>query len=255
MRNVRSNRSKGKDYEVYCPECARKKTQKVLQSVDVTGREDYEHDFSIDWESLYQIIECPGCSTVSFRSQTCNSEDWDQHTGEPTVTELVYPYRAPDMLHPKDFRGLPHILARIYVEAIKSFNNRLYALCAGGLRALIEGVCFDQNIKKGPVTVQVTDGTPETKQRNTLEGKISGLHEKGVLTRRSAEALHSIRFLGNDALHDLSLPTKDELVTEVKIVEHIFENIYELPRRDAELQQSRKMRKKTKVVEEDDILA
>jgi hypothetical protein len=112
---------------------------------------------------------------------------------------------------------------------IDCFNGELYTLCAGGLRAIIEGICNDRKIKDGPVDIKLKDGTSKTVRKKTVEGKISGLFEKGILTRQNADILHEHRFLSNEALHELTQPSKDELTLAIQIIEHIFENIYELP--------------------------
>jgi hypothetical protein len=41
--------------------------------------------------------------------------------------------------------------------------------------------------------------------------------------------------LGNEALHELTKPQPEELQIGIKIIEHILENIYELPSQANEL--------------------
>jgi hypothetical protein len=102
-------------------------------------------------------------------------------------------------------------------------------LCAAGLRASIEGLCAANGVSDGPVEVQKADGTTEIKRKSNLEGKISGLSEKGLLTNKSAELLHEHRYIGNDAVHELSRPSDADLKTAIEIVEHMFESLYEIP--------------------------
>ena len=61
------------------------------------------------------------------------------------------------------------------------------------------------------------------------------MYEKGILTKRNADILHEHRFLGNEALHELTQPSKDELALAIQIIEHILEHIYELLDKAAEL--------------------
>jgi hypothetical protein len=35
--------------------------------------------------------------------------------------------------------------------------------------------------------------------------------------------------LGNQALHELAQPTRDELELAIQIIEHTFESVYEIP--------------------------
>ncbi len=44
----------------------------------------------------------------------------------------------------------PEILDRLYRETIDAFNNSSFLFCAGGLRALVEGICADRGVTDGP---------------------------------------------------------------------------------------------------------
>jgi hypothetical protein len=129
---------------------------------------------------------------------------------------------------------------------IESFNNDCYTLCAAGLRGLVEGICADQKVGDGPVERKAADGSIKIVREKNLEGKIAGLWEKGKLTKSSAETLHAHRYLGNDAVHELAEPSHIELKLAAEIIEHILEQVYEIPQKGVELKQqtaSRRVRK------------
>jgi len=94
---------------------------------------------------------------------------------------------------------------------------------------MIEGICSDKGIRKGTVMTKKKDGSVEEKKRTSLEGKIAGLCEGGYLTASNANTLHEHRFLGNDALHKLDQPSKEELALAMDIMEHTLEALYEMP--------------------------
>jgi hypothetical protein len=52
--------------------------------------------------------------------------------------------------------------------------------------------------------------------------------ERGFLTKEHGRTLHELRFLGNEAPHELKVPRSDELHIAIDIVEHTLENLYEL---------------------------
>lgn len=91
------------------------------------------------------------------------------------------------------------------------FNNANYILCAAGIRAIIEGICIDNDINKG-----------------NLYSKIDELNKKGILTTQHSEILHNHRCIDNSAIHELAIPSKEELSLAIEILEHTLENIYEL---------------------------
>jgi hypothetical protein len=230
---LEANKSKDEKFKVFCATCKRETNHLVMQSVDESGSERFQcgpdpEDFDyVDWKSSHQIIQCQGCDTFSFRRVQWHSEE-DWHDGDGTSTTL-YPPRDGTTLIAKEFHSVPRNLKLIYGEIIICFNAGASTLCAAGLRAAIEGLCVAQGVEKGTVTKQKPDGTLTTSTSNNLEGKIAGLHEKGLLTKRNAEILHEHRFLGNQAVHDLSRPSDDDLRTAIEIVEHVFEALYEIP--------------------------
>lgn len=87
-------------------------------------------------------------------------------------------------------------------------------------------------------------GGTQIVRRDDLEGRISGLQEKGLLTHSSAQTLQEHRYLGNSAVHELARPCADELKLAIEIVEHVLEHLYELPEKAEELRHAIARRKK-----------
>jgi hypothetical protein len=83
------------------------------------------------------------------------------------------------------------------------------------------------------------DGTTELKRKTNLQGKINGLHESGKLTSQNAEILHEHRFLGNETVHELSSPSKEDLALAIEIVENVFDTLYEIPNKGLQLKRKR----------------
>jgi len=248
---LNSNKTKDQKHKVYCAQCKRETNHVVLQSIDsdaseVIGHVD-GHPETIDWSNNYQIIQCQGCDAISFRhvswfseaAQQISEDEWDDGT-----STWLYPKRSDKTWAIKDYYNVPNNLRRIYRETAECFNNDALTLCAAGLRAIIEGICADQNIQDGPVQISKPDGTIETKRRDNLEGKIAGLGEKGIVAPKNATILHQHRFLGNDAVHELAQPSVDELKLAIEIIEHILDSLYEMPDKAEELQRIRAKRMK-----------
>lgn len=201
-----------------------------------------QEGWSVEWSDRYQVIECQGCETVSFRHASWFSEAQDYD--DDGTTERVYPRRNKDALSARPYHNVPSNLRRIYTELIDCFNNDSSTLCAAGLRALVEGICAQQGIIDGPVEAPAKGGGTQIVRRDNLEGRIAGLQEKGLLTQPSAQTLHEHRYLGNSAVHELARPSADELKLAIEIVEHVLEQLYELPEKAAELHRATAHRKK-----------
>ena len=229
------NDSKDRILQIYCLSCERKTRHRVAVSLDKFGEQgDHLEGWSMNWQDRHQVLECQGCSTITFRQTSWFSE------GDDEVIERLYPLRKEDGIFQRPFQNVPTSLRRIYNELIDCFNAESNTLCAAGLRALVEGICADQQISDGPVVVPAKGGGTQTVRKTDLNGRLAGLHEKGLLTEASAHTLHEHRYLGNAAVHELARPTSEELHLAIEIVEHILEALYEMPEKAAQLRARRK---------------
>ena len=244
MRKIEFNKSKDAEFRVLCPKCKIETRHIVIQSADIKEREDFDETFSVDWEAKHQILECQGCLAISYRDESSNSEARDSRTGEPEVLVRLYPRRTKDTLFIKDFLNTSPNLTRIYREIIDCFNNQIFTLCAAGLRAIIEGICADKGIQDGPVEISAKGGGTKIVRKKNLQGKIAGLCEKGILTERQSDILHQHRYIGNEAVHELAIPSKEELELAIQIVEHTLDSVFEIPHKALELNKKRLKKKK-----------
>ena len=249
------NETQNKKLKVYCSKCTQETNHVVVQSVDCVGSEEigqFDDDpETIDWSNRYQIVKCQGCDTITFRhvswfseaQQQIGDNEWDDGT-----STLLYPKRSGETRVIKDYYNAPTALRRIYRETLECFNNDILTLCAAGLRSIIEGICADQKIVSGPVEIKKTGGSTQTKRRKTLEGKIAGLGEKGILTEPSTAILHEHRFLGNEAVHELTQPSLGELALAIETMEHTLDALYEMPTKSDELRRikAKRLRKQNK---------
>ncbi|NPC78698.1 DUF4145 domain-containing protein [Pyxidicoccus fallax] len=170
----------------------------------------------------YQIIRCLGCETIAFRQ---HSEDYvtpgyvdDEGNIHPSTTTNVYPRLLKNRLKPHLYwpHPIPEIVRDIYNETINATKENALTLAGIGFRAIIEAICNDQKI-----------------HGKDLQRKINALAQKGMISKLEEKRLHAIRFLGNDAAHDIKRPSLASIQVVLKIVEHLIENIYIL---DAETQ-------------------
>jgi hypothetical protein len=242
MAKTELNISVDKILQVICLTCKNTNRHKVLTSVGTSGKESMGGDDWFYWNSDFQILECQGCGNISFRSEHSNSEEYDEDGH--SVNELIYPKRTSDTWNTKDFFNIPYNIRRIYRETIDCFNNKNLTLCGAGVRALVEGLCNENGVTQGEIEITKRDGSKQLKRVENLQGKINGLHEKGKLTKENAEILHEHRFLGNTAIHDLSAPTKEELSLALEIIEHVFDNLYEIPEKAMQLRHKRLRKQK-----------
>ena len=204
-----------------CQSCAGKTSHKALVTVDVRGSEGDSH-YSLDWSTDYQIVQCQGCKTLSFRIAGTNSEDcFEINPGEweYPVAEKLYPPRIEGRKGLGDETVyLPAKVRLIYGETLTALSVQSPILAAIGLRALIEAVCEDREAKGAD-----------------LFKKIDNLVEQRVLTPAGVSILHKIRALGNAAAHEAKPHSEKQLALAMDIVEHLLKDVYILPKQ-AELE-------------------
>lgn len=192
----------------YCSECRGKRKHEMLFEKNTRG----SHDDYFHWVENYSIIECLGCENISFLKIYSDSEmQAYDNNGNPEYSNVItiYPSYLEEAKELNNLYYLPQKIRSIYKETITALNNELFILAAGGLRAIIEAICNQLKIRKEDLSV-----------------RIDLLHKKGHLTVNESRRLHSIRFLGNDALHEIETPKKESILVLLDIVNHLLENLF-----------------------------
>jgi hypothetical protein len=208
---IENGKKTNQDIDVTCGVCKRTTKHLILRDIYLTGREETGQEEYYYWNDDYQIIQCKGCETVSFRKTHTNSEDLDSQ-GDSSVHIDIYPNPQEGRNPLQDTHLLPSNLFRIYKETLCSLNSGLAVLTGIGIRAIVETVCKDKQ----------ANGTD-------LFHKINDLVNQGVLTRDGADILHKLRTLGNDAAHEVKPHDKVQLGLALDVIDHLLLGVYILP--------------------------
>lgn len=195
-----------------CLDCKRETNHIVIATKLVDNRtyDDYYEG------KEYSIIRCLGCDEFSFLKtyhdyETRYDIDWDGNyeysktytNFYPDASETLYRYRS----------LLPQKLYIIYEETKIAFTQNLNIFTAIGIRSMIECICNNKEVKG-----------------SNLEKKISNLKNIGDISKRDVDLLHSLRFLGNDAVHEVIKPSREDIKVAFSIIEHLIQAIYIMSR-------------------------
>ncbi|HGW6116981.1 DUF4145 domain-containing protein [Serratia sp. IR-2025] len=200
-----------KTIKSYCRDCCKKTNHNVLSDHTESHHEEYQYQIS------YQTLQCLGCDTKSFRKVF-----YDIEAAYPTYGDS---WEVPEevTVYPKAVEGhqeidglweLPDIVRIIYSEVLMALREESKVLAGLGLRAAVEAVCNDLNIPG-----------------KSLEVRINKLASSGYISKNDAERLHGIRFMGNDAAHDIKTPKDTTLSVALQIVEHLVVSVYILEKK------------------------
>jgi hypothetical protein len=201
---------KKKDVHHPCASCRRRTFHEVLYS-------HVESEYEYRMDTVHQMLKCRGCHTVSFRRVVRDyesaypvgeDEDDDWHVPEDITN---YPGVLEGHRELDDVWSLPDIVRDIYTQSVQAVKERSNTLAGIGLRATIEAICNDRGVAG-----------------KNLEKRIDALGRDGLISQKDVERLHAIRFLGNDAAHEVKRADPKNLLIALRIIEHLLVNIYVL---------------------------
>jgi hypothetical protein len=188
----------------------------------------YGEEEAYCWGLDHYFCQCAGCDSFCYAVAEWSENDWNPRTEQMELSWSIYPSLKDDEKQPiYEDHEFPPKIRSVYREVIGAFNAQLPVLTAIGLRALIEAICKDQGVKAGK-----------------LYGLIDGLANNGVLTAAQASILHSHRFLGNAAAHDIEPAKPRELIAALEIAEAMLRTIYVLPGLAAQIKTGKKPQRK-----------
>jgi hypothetical protein len=187
-----------------CAVCARYTNHEVEASKTEHG-DPSEYHFV--W--THSIVRCLGCDKRSFRDVYEDYENGypDEENGWAVPTDVsTYPKRTKGTL---EAWVLPKVVRDIYQETCSAFAEGSLTLAGIGFRATIEAICNDRGVNG-----------------KELSTRIGNLATQGLISKKDSARLHSIRFMGNDAAHEIVTPSKESLAGALAIIEHLITTVY-----------------------------
>lgn len=197
-----------------CRTCARSTRHEISNEV-----EDRIEDWATHELTTWRIVRCLGCHTYSFQHMHENFDEiYEDVDGEMhhSVHHDVYPSVV------KNHRGLTHtyllppLISTIYQQTVQALSRNANILGSIGLRGCIEATCNNLSISG-----------------SNLERRIDLLAKGGYVSNGDKKRLHAIRFLGNDAAHEIKQPSITDIRVALEVVEHLLNSVYILEKRTA----------------------
>lgn len=194
----------GKKRDCYCHKCRQQTHHEILKSyVMSSGNEDFA------WSDSYEVARCCGCDELTFLKYSIDDSYIDQDGDYIPVIE-TFPYHEGEA----DFLptwSMPYDVSSPYIETLKVYNTRCFLLAAAGCRMIIEAVCIDKKVSG-----------------KTLESRINNLCRSGFISKEDKIRLHSIRFMGNDSVHHMKMPSEKDLRIVLEIINSTLKSLYVL---------------------------
>jgi hypothetical protein len=215
--------------KVFCCSCK----QKTFHSIVFENSSPIDEDEKI--LRYRQTIECCGCSTTSIVQFEVNLDDEAREKFNKKVIPETADWHFE--LKKRIISRVPINLKMAYEELISNYNSGNAISCSGMVRTIIEGLGTVEGIKE--------DFIKNGKKPHNINYVLvtEELFKKGFVTKKTEEILSNLRFLGNDALHSLEAPSREELKLAIHIVENLLENVYVIQHDYNELMSKRQERK------------
>lgn len=192
----------------YCSRCDFETNHEILFQNSFRSDPEEGYDYALE----HYVIKCLGCENVSFRKEIVDLEIIypDEHGNwDPEITSTTFPSKSKVVKGLKNTYNLPEKIKLIYDEAISAYNAECAILTGVAFRAIIEAICIEESITG-----------------KNLEVKINNLVRQKLITEKEAKRLHSIRFIGNDSVHEMKVPKNKSLKLVLNVIEHLLNNLY-----------------------------
>lgn len=173
------------------------------------------------WGKHYDVFEyatttCGRCEPVFF----VESEFYD-------IASELYPPQGEQVFYPSPHKmsmeGIPATARRAYSDATDAFKAGLYDLCVIMSRKCLEAVCQELGARKG-----------------SLKQRLSEFRDQGTIDKKLFEWADELRLIGNDAVHELEIGTKQvDAEDALDFVEAILMYVFTLNKRFEEFQKRR----------------
>lgn len=194
----------------YCNVCDKHTNHSLLESHEwQSDPEDYSH------AQYHKLVKCLGCDNVSLRIEDHDIESAHQTYDDSWVvptTIKCYPKKLQNHRKIENDYLIPKLVRNIYNEVLLTLQEDAKILSSLGLRACIESVCNHLEVTGGNLAI-----------------RINKLATAGYISKRDAERLHAIRFMGNDSAHEIKAPKENSLKIALEIVEHLLKSVFILP--------------------------
>ena len=142
-----------------------------------------------------------------------NPDDPNESDYGPETTDIIYsPERPSKPFTSNEEYLIPKEIRTLYNEIKNSIAYDSLLLAGGGLRMLIEAIAKNLELPTGNLQAQITQ-----------------MKERHLIADAQCTMLHQIRFLGNDAVHDLTLPNIEQINSALSTIEILIRETYIQP--------------------------
>jgi len=193
----------------HCNNCGPERDHDSLHS-ETSSWESVED--SVDGGTEYEMLRCRGCSLISLRATSWNSDCYDEDGRElfvrcypPSVFRQLPRWHSHLKDYPEGERIIKELLSEVYI----SLQNDLRQLAAMGIRSILEHLMVDKVGDKG-----------------SFLKNIKAFEDAGFVSAKQREFLEVALEAGHASIHRSFTPSKEDIITLIDIAESTIESAY-----------------------------
>ena len=218
-------------FKAPCPKCQGDCNAFVHGETSTEWSDDSDPDNYMYGGTFHKLLECCGCSTVFYFTDSSHSEEWDfDKNGQMYLIHNIKTFPARD-LRPRWFDSLfrkDYILYHILYEVYNAVGNESYILATIGLRT-----AFDR-------AIEIIGIDPELK----MYQKVDAVLKEGFVGETEREQLSIVTEAGNAAAHRGWSPNSHEFTPLLQAIERFIEKSVMRDKRIEELKEIIPMKQK-----------
>lgn len=191
----------------HCNYCLKETKHRLLHSV--VQNFDDEENF-VYGATEYQMLECLGCESVTFREVSTSSEDRDEE-GNLSESFTYYPPRTerPEPSWINDLWRQNETLRDLLKEIYVAFHADARTLAAAGIRTLIDATM-----------------TAKVKDQGSFLQTLRQFEKAGFIAQRQVDVLKDTIDAGSASAHRAFTPRRSDLRILLDIAENLIENVF-----------------------------
>lgn len=196
--------------KTYCTKCLTSTNKNLIHRETVRKTDDgmlFEN-------TIYEMIKCKGCDSVSYRTFYSNPDYVGNDDGHPPYFVSIYPEDMYPNFRPSEYSNLPKKIEEVYVEIVNCVNQGNFILAVAGIRMILEAA-----LKKMKQTSE--------KPRDFYQLTKLMLKSK-IISSQQAEFIHGIRETGNRSVHELEVMHLDDLKKVMPAIDSLLYNCFEM---------------------------
>jgi hypothetical protein len=189
--------------KVHCNECRRKTEHRLIKSFKGDSGSEEHEDYSIWWDTTYDVLQCCGCRAALLVRTFDFSED-------PDLSVNYFPPRV-SRHSPKWKINLPPELMLLLEEVYKALDGNNRRLPMMGARTLVDMLMVE---KVGDL--------------GSFGAGLKELENQGFISSKNREVLEAALDAGSAAAHRGYASKTEEVNIVMDIVENMLQAVYVL---------------------------